>query len=340
MSVEFQQFLRATGRGERLKRDLTYDESVSCMRMMLDRTAAQAQIGALLLTQRVKGEGVDEINGFTDVIRDEFMTQINPGLPNLLDIACPYNGKSKTAQLAPAVALTLLTAGVPVVLHGGENVPTKSGITPGQLLRKLGIAADLDPQAAEKMINTVGFGFLDISRFFPTWVEFMAIRHLFGLRTVCNTIEKLFNPANAPFQVSGFFHANYMERIRSCQTGANQSWMIQGEEGSIEMASGRRTKIIGTSPKADLTLSPADVGLDERERITVPADVGQHAAINHAVIDGERGSALDQVALTAGTLLSLVGLEDNIPAGFSKAKKLLTDKKVSQTYEKVSAFKQ
>ena len=152
---------------------------------MLGRTAAQAQIGALLLTQRVKGEGVDEINGFTDVIRNEFMTQINPGLPNLLDIACPYNGKSKTAQLAPAVALTLLTAGVPVVLHGGENVPTKSGITPGQVLRKLGIAADLDPQAAEKMINTVGFGFLDINRFFPTWVDFMDIRHLFGLRTVC-----------------------------------------------------------------------------------------------------------------------------------------------------------
>ena len=168
----------------------------------------------------------------------------------------------------------------------------------------------------------------------------MDIRHLFGLRTVCNTIEKLFNPANAPFQVSGFFHANYMERIRSCQTGTKQSWMIQGEEGSIEMASGRRTKIIGTSPKADLTLSPADVGLDERERITVPADVSQHVAINHAVIQGERGTALDQVALTAGTLLSLVGSEASIPAGFSKAKKLLIDKKVSQTYDKVSAFKQ
>ncbi len=333
MSDQFKQFLRATGRGEKLKRDLTYDESVACMRMLLDGTAADAQIGALLLTQRVKGEGVDEINGFTNVIRDEFLTRIRPQVGGLVDIACPYNGKSKTAQLAPAVALTLVAAGVPTILHGGENVPTKSGITPGQVLRGLGIPADLDPKSVEKMIETVGFGFLDMAQFFPKWVDFLGIRHLFGLRTVANTIEKLFNPADAPFQFSGFFHANYMERIRSTQTGTQASWMVQGEEGSIEMASGRRTKIIGTSLETDLTLSPADVGLAERERITVPAELSQHVAINQAVINGEVGPAHDQVALTAGTILHLVGRESSVSAGFVAAQRLLIDRQVARTYE-------
>ncbi len=333
MSDQFKQFLRATGRGEKLKRDLTYDESVACMRMMLDGTAADAQIGALLLTQRVKGEGVDEINGFTDVIRDEFITRIRPQVTDLVDIACPYNGKSKTAQLAPAVALTLLAAGVPVILHGGENVPTKSGITPGQVLRGLGIPADLDPKAVEKMIEATGFGFLDMSQFFPKWVDFLEIRHLFGLRTVANTIEKLFNPADAPFQISGFFHANYMERIRSTQTGTKASWMVQGEEGSIEMASGRRTKIYGTTPETDLTLSPQDVGLAERERIAVPPVLDQHVAINRGVITGETGPAHDQVALTVGTILHLIGRESSVAAGFTQAQRLLVDRHVARKYE-------
>lgn len=335
MSKAFIPFLRATGRGEKLKRDLTYEESVECMRMMLSRTASDAQIGALLLTQRVKGEAVDEIKGFTDVIRDEFLVRIRPNIENLLDIACPYNGKSKTAQLAPAVAFTLLTAGVPVILHGGENIPTKSGVTPGAVLRGLGLPTHLTPSATQAMLEQVGFGFLDITQFAPAWVEFNEIRHQFGLRTVCNTIEKLFNPADAPYQISGFFHGNYIERIRSTQTGTRASWMIQGEEGSIETASGRRTHIYATQAERDLVLAPADVGLIERERIQVPAEVDQHVDINLAVMQGETGPAQDQVALTAGTIFTLLGVESNVPAGFEKAKQLLHDQKVAATLSKL-----
>ena len=245
---------------------------------------------------------------------------------------------SKTAQLAPAVALTLVAAGIPVILHGGENVPTKSGITPGQVLRELGIKVDLDPQSVEKMIEGVGFGFLDIAQYFPKWGDFLEIRHQFGLRTVANTIEKLFNPADAPFQISGFFHANYMERIRSTQTGTQASWMIQGEEGSIEMASGRRTKIVGTTPESDLTLSPQTVGLAERARIEIPANLIRHSKMNHSVIAGKSGPAHDQVALTAGTILHLVGCEASVSAGFITAQKLLLNKTVESYFEKIRSF--
>lgn len=339
MSKSFIPFLQAVGRGERLKRDLTFDESVDCMRHMLGRSASDIQIGALLLTQRVKGESVSEIDGFTQVIRDEFLTRIQPKVENLLDIACPYNGKTKTAQLSPVVALTLLAAGVPSVLHGGEGVPTKTGVTPGAVLRGLGIAADLEPDVANKMIEQVGFGFLDIAQFAPSWHVFSQVRQQFGLRTVCNTIEKFFNPADALYQVSGFFHVNYIERIRTSQTGARKSWMIQGEEGSIEAASGRRTRIFGETDENDLTLAPADVGLAERERITVSPDVKKHVAINLEVISGTKGAAADQVALTVGTILHLLRAEPSVSHGYAKAQQLLIDKKVSAVFSKVAAFK-
>jgi anthranilate phosphoribosyltransferase len=57
----FKPFVKAVGRGEKLKRDLTFDEAAAAIRMILQRTATDAQIGAFLIAQRVKGESVDEV---------------------------------------------------------------------------------------------------------------------------------------------------------------------------------------------------------------------------------------------------------------------------------------
>ena len=97
MSDSFQPYIQAVGRGEKLKRDLTYHEAKEAFRMILRREASDAQAGAFLIAQRVKGEGIDEIRGMTDVVREEFMARIYPRVENLLDIACPYNGKTRTA---------------------------------------------------------------------------------------------------------------------------------------------------------------------------------------------------------------------------------------------------
>ena len=43
----------------------------------------------------------------------------------------------------PVIAIVLAEAGVPVVLHGQQNVPTKFGITPADLLNGLGIQSAL-----------------------------------------------------------------------------------------------------------------------------------------------------------------------------------------------------
>ena len=71
-------FVKAVGRGEKLKRDLTYEESLEAMRLIVRREATLAQIGGFLIGQRVKGDAVDEILGFTHVLREEVIQQISP----------------------------------------------------------------------------------------------------------------------------------------------------------------------------------------------------------------------------------------------------------------------
>lgn len=321
--ASFIPFIKAVGRGEKLKRDLTYHESVEALRQIVEQSCSPAQAGAFLVTQRVKGEAVDEIRGFTDYLRAEAVAQIEPRVAGLLDMAVPYDGKAKTAQLAPAIAILLAEAGMPVILHGDESVPTKSGIGPGPALREMGVADGLEPAEVQGMIESVGVGYLSAARFAPQWHALLPLRRQFGLRTVLNSVEKLLNPANAPYQVSGFFHGNYIERLRAVQTGAVRSFIVQGEEGSVEMAVGRKSHIFAADADDDLILDPQALDHAERVRVPAPANAAGHARLNEAVLAGQPGDAAEQVCLTAGVILHLFDLTQSIPAGINRARKIL-----------------
>lgn len=334
----FKPYLAAVGRGEKLKRDLTYAEAYSALGHMLAGRATPAQLGAFLIAQRVKGEAVAEVSGFVACVRDQFAHLIAPRVSDLLDLATPFDGKTKTAQLAPAIAFVLVAAGIPVLLAGGQGVPTKNGVTVGAVLAGLGVAAFLPPAAVSAQIEAVGLGHYDACYFAPEWEALTAVRQQFGLRTVCNTAEKFFNLANAPYQISGFFHGNYIRRVRAAQTGTRRSFIVQGEEGSVEVAAGRRTPVFGHREAADFEVDAADLGFGRRERLELPPTLAAHVALNASVLAGENGAAADQVALSAGTFLCLLGSETTVAAGLEKAQRLLTSKAAAQAWQKAAAW--
>jgi len=331
-------FVKAVGRGNKLRRDLTYDEAIEAMRLILRGEATPAQIGGFLIGQRVKGEAEVEIKGFIQVTRDEFIHKISPRVEGLLDFGVPYDGKVKTAQLAPAIAIILAATGVPTILHGAEGVPTKQGVAPGAVFAALGLPADLEPQAVEQMIEKVGVGYLDAAQFAPEWNALTPLRREFGLRTALNSVEKLFNPANAPYQISGFFHGEYLERLRLAQTGTRASWIVQGEEGSIEMATGRATHIFAADEADDIVLDPASAGLPVRERIAVPPDVQTHAQLNAEAIAGKPSPATDQATLTAGTILFLLKVATDLNDGITIVRRALETGAAQRKLEQAKNF--
>lgn len=335
----FVPFVKAVGRGARLRRDLTFDEAVEAMRLIVRRGATPAQIGAFLIGQRVKGEAEAEIRGFTHAVRAEFVRHINPRVDGLLDLGVPYDGKAKTAQLTPAITVTLVASGVPVVLHGDEGIPTKEGITPGAVFRELGVPVDLEPHTVERMIEATGLGFLSAARYAPAWHALTPLRREFGLRTALNSVEKLLNPAQAPYQISGFFHGEYLERLRQAQTGTHASWIVQGEEGSIEMAAGRATHIFAADEADDVILDPASVGLAHRERIAPPFDAAAHARLNAGALAGEPGPATDQVAFTAGVILFLLGAASSVADGLARARRTLQSGAAHDQLERARRFR-
>ncbi len=337
--ASFIPFLKAVGRGAKLRRDLSYAEATQAIRLIVRRAATPAQIGGFLIGQRVKGEAAEEIRGFTDAMRTEVVRQIFPRVENLLDLGVPYDGKVKTAQLAPAVAILLAACGVPVVLHGDEGIPTKEGITPGMIFRVWGVPTDLEPNDVERMIEKTGVGYLAAAKFAPAWHALTSLRRELGLRTALNSAEKLFNPANAPYQIVGFFHGEYLERMRVVTTGTRASWIVQGEEGSIEMAAGRATHIFATDESKDWILAPASVGFSDRVRIALPPDAKAHAELNASVIAGNPGAGADQAALTAGAILALLGAAADLREGVERARRVLTSGAAQRRLESVRSFR-
>ncbi len=329
---EFIPFIKAVGRGEKLKRDLTRDEAQEAMRLILAEEATPAQVGAFLVTQRVKGESADEVMGFTRAVRD-VCHRINPQVEGLIDLGLPYDGKAKTLQLAPVAALVATAAGQPVVLHGDKDIPTKCGVGPADLLEALGVAIDLPTAAVEHHIEEIGIGFLYAPRFAPAWHALTPVRHQFGLRTALNTVEKFTNPADAPITVAGFFHMNYLQRMRGALRDLSpQGWIVQGPEGSIECPPGRATRVLSADSETEpLIIDTEALGFDGRGDNSAPADPDIHATIARQVLANGSGHfetlttkpARDTVILTTALLLFLGNRVSDLDAGVALARETL-----------------
>ena len=321
--------MQALGRGETLRRDLTREEAKDALDRILAGTVSPAQAGAFFIAQRVKGESRDEIRGFVDAVRARWLTPIVTSQEGLLDLAVPYDGKERTAQLAPAVALVLAACGQPVLLHGTEGVPTKEGVTPAAVLSELGVVTCLAPEAAARVLDKTGMAYCDARAFMPAWLELMSLRREFGLRTVLNTVEKLINPADADFQVSGFYHTKYIDEMRDMQTGRMDSWIVQGEEGSIEMRSGRKTRLFGGNQKAPMVLDPEALGFPQREAVSAGREVAQHAYLNLQALENRDSEARAQVTMTAGVILALFDRATSQAAGIAAADACLVEGRAS-----------
>lgn len=323
-SEAFRDLLRIIGRGRKLQRDFTEEEACQAIKLMLGNQVSDAQIGALLVTMRVKEETAEEIRGFVHGARQLMQSFPLPIVQNLVDIALPYNGKTRNLQTGVVACLVLAAAGVPVLLHGADNIPTKNGIAVLNVLRTLGYPADFPPEQIRQAIEQTNFGVLNIEHVLPQWTELTPIRHHFGVRTLMNTVEKFFNPANASLHISGFYHSAYLTRMATCLPAPN-SWIIQGDEGSIDIRPGKKTRVYRPDDEemVEIMLDAADYGYPDEVDLSTPVDPNAHADLLKQALHGEAGAAFDQIVLTAGTLLWMLDHVPDISTGIEIAKEQL-----------------
>src|ERR1035437_5813656 len=118
--------------------------------------ASPAQLAAMLVPLRIRGETVEELAGFAAAMRERVLRVEAPN--GAIDTCGTGGDDSNTFNISTAAALVVAAAGVPVAKHGNRAVTSACGSA--DVLEALGVATDLSPAEAGEALRTHGFAFL------------------------------------------------------------------------------------------------------------------------------------------------------------------------------------
>src|SRR5258707_2942608 len=108
---------------------------------MMSGEATPSQMGAMLMTMRVRAEPVDEITGAASTMRAKMLKVAAP--PDAIDVVGTGGDASGSYNVSTCAALIVAGAGVPVAKHGNRALSSKSGAA--DVLGALGVNIELRP---------------------------------------------------------------------------------------------------------------------------------------------------------------------------------------------------
>jgi len=344
MSNSFREFLKKVGSGTHTAKNLSRSEAAAATRMILQAEATPAQIGAFMIAHRIKRPTGEELAGMLDAYEQLGpCLQANESPLPVLVFGIPYDGRSRTAPVSPLTALILTAAGQPLIMHGGDYMPTKQGIPLVELWQGLGVHwHSLSLNQVQQVLAQTSMGFVYLPRHFPLAQGLVPYREQLGKRPPFATLELMWSPyAGETHLIAGYVHPPTEELFRQAFAlrGVTQFTTVKGLEGSCDLPRDR-TAIIGihqpeAAPPFDhLLLSSRDYGLGGSEVPLGPTE--QLVQQMWAVLQG-KPSALTQAAIwNGGFYLWRCGMYSSLEAGLAQAERLLTSGQALKQLQAIS----
>ncbi|MGB7544429.1 MAG: anthranilate phosphoribosyltransferase [Methanothrix sp.] len=305
--------------------DLTFAEAEALMGEIFT-SATDAQIGALLIALRMKGESVSEIAGFARKMRDSAV-RISPRVKGVLvDIVGTGGDAANTINVSTAAAIVSAACGVPVAKHGNYAVSSKCGSA--NVLSELGVNISPAPEAVTAMIERLGIGFMLAPIFHPAMKRVAPVRRELGLRTVFNILGPLTNPAGAQAQVIGVYDPLLSLKLASVfqMLGTERAMVVHGC-GMDEITNTGETAIaeLKDGEIKSYSIMPQDLGYP----LAGPGDIAggtpeDNARKLVAVLKGERSPARDIVAMNAGAAVYVSGQAASLKEGAMVAEEAIS----------------
>ncbi len=349
MSNTFRELLRKIGSGVHTGENLNRSESAAATRMMLLGEATPAQIGAFMISHRIKRPTGEELAGMLDAYEELGPKLAYPNreqgfaVSSVAVFGVAYDGRSRTAPVSPLTALILATAGVPTLMHGGDIMPTKEGIPLIEIWRGLGVDwTKLTIEKVQQVFDNTGLGFVYIPTHFPQADSLVTYRREIGKRPPFATMELMWCPCDGDVNViSGYVHPPTEGMfIKTFELrGIKNYTTVKGLEGSCDLPRDR-TAIIGIAkPDAEferVLLAHGDYGFSN----TNPAFESSSELLKQMqdVLQGKSSELMQSAIWNGGFYLWRCGICLDINSGFIKAEILLTSGQVSQKLEEVSKF--
>ncbi len=268
--ARFRELIGKVGSGEHTSTGLDRQEAAEAMDLMLNGLIDDAQMGAFLIAHRIRRPHPTELAGMLDSYRRCGPVLETPGRRPLC-FGVPYDGRSRTAPLLPLVALVLASDAVPVVLHGGDPMPVKFGVTLAELFAVLGVpCTGLPLEAVQRRLDRHGLALTHQPDHFPRAERLVPVRDAIGKRPPVASLELLWTPHQGEhLLVSGFVHPPTETRAwQALQEGGETDLLtVKGLEGSTDLPTSRAgiTARVRRGTTERILIHPRDHGITSAE---------------------------------------------------------------------------
>lgn len=307
--------------------------------------ATDAQIGALMMGLRLKGESIDEITAAARVMRELAIKIDVSDLPHLVDIVGTGGDGQNLFNVSTASAFVIAASGATIAKHGGRGVSSSSGSS--DLLEKAGINLDLNMEQTERCIRELGIGFLFAPNHHKAMKYAAAPRKELGFRSIFNLLGPLTNPAGVKRFVIGVFSPELCRPIAEVlkQLGAEHVMVVHSKDGldEISLASSTYVAELKNDEITEWQIQPEDVDIESQTLtgLSIDSSAESLALIKDAL--GKKKSAkgekaANMIALNAGAGIYISGLTPTYKLGVALAHDIIYGGQALEKMDVLSEF--
>lgn len=305
--------------------DLSTDEMTDVMRQVMTGGATEAQIGALLVGLRMKGESIDEITGAATVMR-ELATRVEIEVEYLVDTCGTGGDGANLFNVSTASAFVVAAAGGRVAKHGNRSVSSSTGSA--DLLEAAGVNLNITPEQVARCVREVGVGFMFAPAHHSAMKYAIGPRKELGLRTIFNMLGPMTNPAGVKRQVIGVFSQALCRPMAEVlnRLGSEHVLVVHAADGLDEITLSTHTYVaeLKQGEITEYTIKPEDFAIQCQsiEGLSVASAEQSLGLIRSALgpkpNDNGRKAA-DIIALNAGAAIYVSGVADSLQEGVAMA---------------------
>jgi anthranilate phosphoribosyltransferase len=286
---------------------LTEEESRAAFGAVMQGDATSAQVAALLVGLRVKGETPEEVAGAADALRGAMIRLPAHDPAGLVDTCGTGGGAVGTFNISTAAALLAAGVNVRIAKHGNRSFTSQCGSA--DVLEALGVPIDVSVDVMERALRDAGIVFMFAPLMHPAMRHVGPVRRELAIPTVMNIVGPLANPAGAGRQVVGVADARRVPLIAGAlrTLGAVHALVVHGEPGMDEISPLGTTHVveIRDGVTTEWTIDPSRFGFatgNARELAGGPP--AENAAAVRAVLEGiAPPTAVAAVVLNAAAAL-------------------------------------
>jgi anthranilate phosphoribosyltransferase len=297
------------------REDLGPDDMAAVVGAVMDGAATPAQVGALIVALRMKGETPSEIAGAARAMRAR-VTPVRCDAQPLVDTCGTGGDGRQTINVSTIAAVVVAAAGVHVAKHGNRSVSSRCGSA--DLLEELGVNVSAPLAAVERCLREVRIGFLFAPLLHPAMKHAAGPRREIGQRSIFNLLGPLTNPAGASCQVLGVYDPALCEPLARAlgELGAQRVFVVHGG-GLDEVAPAGPTNVaeLHNGEVRRYLITPADFGLQEHDPAGLTGGAPKdNAAAARAILAGAPGAGRAAVIMAAALALSAAGAASSLRA--------------------------